>query len=68
MNLEMQDTAARASDGNVQVISLNALKRGSDSNYHKLEIPVSLTPSSTAASSAAFCSKRVDALALNSNC
>ena len=31
-----------ASQDDVQVISLNALKRGADSNYHKLEIPVAL--------------------------
>ena len=34
--------SAAASTAEVQVISLNALKRGADNNYHKLEIPVAL--------------------------
>ena len=37
---------AAASSADVQVINLNALKRGADNNYHKLEIPVALGKSS----------------------
>ena len=34
--------SAAASSADVQVISLNALRRGADNKYHKLEIPVAL--------------------------
>lgn len=36
------NAASAANTADVQVISLNALKRGADNNYHKLEIPVAL--------------------------
>ena len=51
----------------VQVISLNALKRGTDNAYHRLEIPVALAkPQRQQAKQ--FCSVRVEPLAMNSNC
>ena len=34
--------ASAPADPNVQVVSLNTLKRGADNNYHKLEIPIAL--------------------------
>ena len=36
------EASAPALQSNVQVISLNALKKGTDNNYHKLEIPIAL--------------------------
>ena len=54
----------------VQIFSLNPLKRGKDNNYHKLEIPVALNKGGTALSAAKedFCSKRVDKFSANANC
>lgn len=58
-----------APNGAVQVISLNALKRGADNNYHKLEIPIALAKSAQIENeSLAFCGLRVDPLTFNSNC
>ena len=53
------------------MINLNALKRGSDNNYHKLEIPVALGKVAMREEnniSSQFCGLRVDSLAFNSNC
>ena len=66
----MNAASAAVSTAEVQVISLNALKRGSDNNYHKLEIPVALGKPARQDNSLAqqFCGLRVDPLAFNSNC
>lgn len=54
----------------VQMIALNPAKRGADSLYHKLEIPISVAPVKLAheANQEAFCGKNVDTMAGNSNC
>lgn len=54
----------------MQVISLNALKKGADNNFHKLEIPIALNKGDKPAQQAQqeFCSKQIDPLAFNSNC
>lgn len=65
----MSNAASAAAGADVQVISLNALKRGADNNYHKLEIPVALAkPAAQPPLNAKFCALRVDSLAFNSNC
>lgn len=63
-----QDEKMAASAADVQVISLNALKRGADNNYHKLEIPVALAKPARSQNSAQFCGLRIDPLSFNSNC
>ena len=68
--LNQEDVALSSNE--VQVISLNALRKGGDNNYHRLEIPVALAkPKASQESLAAsnkFCSLRVDPLTFNSNC
>ena len=55
--------------GGQQVISLNSLKKGADNRYHKLEIPVPLvTRQAAPAMDDAICAKRVEPMAMNSNC
>ena len=68
---DQMNAASAANTADVQVISLNALKRGADNNYHKLEIPVALGKPARQDNSLAqqlFCGLRVDPLAFNSNC
>ena len=61
--------AASHHDENMQVISLNPLKKGADNNYHKLEIPVALAkPHWEFRNDSAFCGLRIDPLTFNSNC
>ena len=64
------ETSAPALQSNVQVISLNALKKGTDNNYHKLEIPIALNKGgmSRQQGQKEFCAKKIDPLASNSNC
>jgi len=65
----MIENAASHLDENVQVISLNPMKKGADNNYHKLEIPVALAkPRRQVHNDSAFCDLRVDPLTFNSNC
>ena len=54
----------------IQIFSLNSLKKGKDNNYHKLEIPVALNKGGSVFSSTReeFCSKRVDKFSSNANC
>ena len=54
----------------IQIFSLNPLKKGKDNNYHKLEIPVALNKGGSVFPSTKeeFCSKRVDKLSSNANC
>jgi len=54
----------------VQVINLNPAKKGADSHYHKLEIPIALAPPVQAPADSAknpFCLKFVQPLVSNSN-
>lgn len=54
----------------IQIFSLNPLKKGKDNNYHKLEIPVALNKGGSVLSSTSeeFCSKWVDKFSSNANC